>query len=415
MKTLIIGAGLAGITSSYYLSKLGHEVTVVDGEEGPAQATSFSNGGQISVSQPFPWSKPDLPKRLLGWIGRKDAPMVFRLQSDPYMWRWLLRFLANGRSRPYYANAAKILRLALLSKDELVAINNETGIEYNRRQNGILKLFNRNAEADAFKACEWLGQNGVDQKILDRAGCIDLEPALAHSSAPFVGGSFSAIDESGDAFDFTRNLATIMASRGAAFEYGSAVTGFETTGDIINRVRINGSSQTFDNIVITAGISSRFLGRFAGIDLPVYPVKGYSVTLPIIADDLAPQLSLTDDANHIVISRLGDQLRAAGTAEIGGYDDSISMARTDLIVSTLQSLFPGALDFTAIERWAGLRPMTPDCVPLIGRTKYKNLYLNTGHGALGWTLAAGSARLLCEIITGTETSLDSTDYKADRF
>lgn len=415
MKTLIIGAGLAGITSSYFLEKCGHDVTVIDNNTGPAEQTSHANGGQISLSQPFPWSKPDLVLKLLQWMGRKQAPMVFRLQSDPYMWRWLSRFLINGRPRAYYANAAKILRLALLSKQELVAINDDLDLEYHRRQNGILKLFNQTEQASACKIRDWLERNGVAQDILDRQGCIDLEPALAHSTAPFAGGSFTPIDESGDAFEFSCKLARIMATKGVTFEYGSNLTGFDTSGDSIRQVRINGSARNFDNFVIAAGTGSRFLGASVGLNLPVYPVKGYSVTVPVLDDEMAPQLSLTDDANHIVISRLGDRLRAAGTAEIAGYDDSIDLARSDMILSTLKLLFPDALDYNNAERWAGLRPMTPDCVPLIGRTKYRNLYLNTGHGALGWTLAAGSARLLSEIIEGGETSLDSADYKADRF
>ncbi|MBL4666855.1 MAG: D-amino acid dehydrogenase [Sneathiella sp.] len=416
MKVAVLGAGVTGVTTAYYLAKHGYEVTVYDRQALPAEETTFANGGQISVSQPFPWSSPDLPMKLLKWIGRKDAPLVFKLQADPKMWAWSLKFLSNARSSIFYKNSEKILKLALHSQSCLEALLETETLTFDRQQRGILKLFN--GEQDAAHSSElakWLNDNGVSQRMLSRAEVLEIEPALSDATSPFSGGTFSPNDESGDAHKFAIELEAAARRIGVVFKYNATIEGFENSAAHVHSVRVNGKAVKFDKFVLCTGSYSANLASKLNIKLPVYPVKGYSVSIPIEGDNNAPLTSITDETNHVVISRLGNTLRAAGTAEVNGYSLTPNKDREDLVLDAVMKLFPDVGDPAKATRWSGLRPMSADSVPIIGSTKLENFYLNTGHGHLGWTLSCGSAQILAAHIVGEATNLDISAYNVDRF
>jgi len=416
VKVAILGAGVTGITTAYYLAKEGCKVTVFDRASRAADETSFANGGQISISQPFPWSSPDLPLKMLKWFGRKDAPLVVRLQNDPHMWAWTLRFLLSARPSVYYKNAAKVIRLALHSKTCLDIVAQDEGLDYHRQTRGILKLFNDAASAkEATKQQIWLREHGLEQQLLSPADCVTIEPALRQGTSKFIGGTHCALDESGDAHLFAGQLEQAARKLGVLFKYDHTITGLETNGSEVISVTVNGKVKKFDKYVLSSGSYSALFAKQININLPVYPVKGYSVSLPITTPDAAPQVSITDISQHVVISRLGDVLRAAGTAEICGYDLSANKTREDMVLNSVSGLFPGAGDTAQAERWCGLRPMAADGVPVIGGSRYSNFYLNTGHGHLGWTLCCGSAQLLAAAMTGKSTELDIGAYSIKRF
>lgn len=416
MKIAVIGAGITGVTTAYMLAKKGCEVTVFDPQSSAAMETSFANGGQISVSQPFPWNSPEVPLKVLKWLGKKDAPIVLKLQKDPAMWSWSLKFLLNCREQAFYTNSAKVLQLALHSKDVLNDIVAEEKIEYDQQTKGIIKLFgDEAAKNDAIRLMEWLGTQGVSQKLLSKEDCIELEPALQNATSSFMGGTYTEIDESGDAKIFSEKLVEAAKAHGTEFKFEEGVEKLELKGELITAIHTKSGKHKFDKIVLSAGSYSKFLADQINYRIPIYPVKGYSVTIPIKQSNLAPTISITDYTEHVVISRLGNSLRAAGTAEVGGYDTGSNPVREDMVLNAVSKLFPGIGDMEKAERWCGARPMTPDGVPIIGHSKYKNFYFNTGHGHLGWTLGCGSADLISDIIVGNKCKLDISDYSVDRF
>ncbi len=417
MNVAIIGAGVTGVTTAYQLAKHGCNVTVFERNSFAASETSFANGGQISVSQPFPWNSPDIPLKLLKWIGRKDAPLLFKLRADPFMWKWGLKFLAYANEKSYLANASKILKLALHSKEVFGEIQVEENLDFDHKSQGILKLFSSDASArEADTLSRWLNAQGIDQQLLDRTEIEAIEPALANSHAKLLGGTYTKLDESGNAYQFSKELEKKCIALGVEFHYATDILELTSEQNKICALKTAKNEQfSFDNIVICTGVHSRFLGQKLGINIPIYPVKGYSVSIPIGQSNSAPHVSITDMERHVVMSRLGDQLRAAGTAEINGYEVKPNKIREDMVLSSVSELFPDAGDFKNAQRWCGNRPMTSDGVPIIGPTKYKNLYLNTGHGHLGWTLSAGSAKLITEQILDIRTKLDIADYSVDRF
>ncbi|MEP3246120.1 MAG: D-amino acid dehydrogenase [Sneathiella sp.] len=416
MKIAVLGAGVTGVTTAYYLAKAGHDVTVFDRQPAAAEETSFANGGQISVSQPFPWSSPDLPLKLLKWIGREDAPLVFKMKMDPFLWQWGIRYLLNCRTSTFYANAGKVLALARHSLACQQSLVESESLQYERQKRGILKLFEGDKEAsEAADRHQWLTQNGIKQSLLSRAECLHVEPALEATRSSFTGGTWSPEDESGNAREFTRSLAGVAGTLGVEFRYSSKIEGFQADARVITHIVVNGKNEAFDAITLCSGSFSRLLARKAGIHLPIYPVKGYSVSIPVNGSNTAPMTSITDETRHIVISRLGDTLRAAGTAEMNGYQTENNPVREDMVLKSVMDLFPDCGDPSEATRWSGLRPMTTDSVPLIGRAKYNNFYLNTGHGPLGWTLSCGSAELITRAISGKATKLDISSYSVDRF
>lgn len=411
MKILILGAGIIGVTGAYYLAKDGHEVTVIEKRNGPGLETSFANGGQISASHAYPWSAPDTPWKIARWIGRKDAPLRFSPRLDPDQWSWAFKFLLNCRRSRFYRNTLRNLNLALLSRTALGELRRETKIAYDEKQLGILHFFRErsafeSAIALAHKFRDW----GCDCRVVDGSACIEIEPALAAHGSELVGGIHTADDESGDAYLFTRGLAKICEGLGVEFRYDETVMALERDGDLVSGVSTASTVHRADAYVIALGCQSAKTLRPLGIRLPVYPVKGYSLTVPIETNTAAPNVSLIDEEHKVVYSRLGDRLRAAGTAQLSGYSDALDPVRAAALLDMARRQFPDAGDYDRPEFWAGLRPMTPDGGPLIGSTPYRNLYLNTGHGTLGWTLCCGSGRLLSDLISQRTPTLDAKDY-----
>ena len=407
MHVLVLGGGLSGVTSAWYLTQAGFRVSLVDRQPEPARETSYANGGQISVSHPEPWSNPSTPGLILRWLGRDDAPLKFRPSADPAQWRWGARFLLECLPARARRNTAAIAALAVSSRTQLGALRSRLGLHYDQLERGILHLFHDPRElARAPERVRALGAFGIAAQVCSRDECLRIEPALAPHADRLAGGLFAPADESGDAHRFTCALAEASAAAGASLRWGMEVEGFDTREDgAIAGVRVRAADGDAtrleaDAYVVCLGSYGPRLLAPLGVEAPIYPVKGYSVTIPVVAPERAPTVSLTDESRRIVCSRLGDRLRVAGTAELNGFDTRVRPERVAPILDWARVHFPGALDLERAEGWAGLRPATPGNIPLIGRSTRPNLWLNTGHGTLGWTLACGSAAALAQLMRG---------------
>ncbi len=413
MRIVVLGAGLTGVATAWFLAEDGHEVIVVERQPGPARETSFANGGQISVSHAEPWANPSTPLKVLKWLGREDSPLLWRLRADAAQWAWGLRFLRECMPARTRANIRAILALALDSRARLKTLRRALGLEYDCLERGILHYYTDAAEfAHALPQAEFMRQFGCERAVKSAEECLAIEPALAASTIPIVGGTFTLEDESGDAQRFCELLAERCAARGVRFRYASAVAGIDQADGRFAAVRLSsGERLTAEACVVALGSYSPLLLRPLGIRIPVYPAKGYSITIPLAPDAPAPSVSLTDDGAKVVISRLGQRLRVAGTAEFTGYDTLINPLRIAPLLRRVRQVFP-RLDFRddAVEPWTGLRPATPSNVPLIGPTPLAGLFVNTGHGTLGWTLAVGSGRLLADQMTGRAPAIDPAPY-----
>lgn len=406
MKVVVLGAGVVGTASAWYLARAGHEVTVLDRQAEAALETSFANGGQISVSHSEPWANPTAPLQVLQWLGREEAPLLFRPRADLDQWLWGARFLIEclpGRTR---RNSEAAFALASYSRDCLGALRRETGIRYDQSERGILHIYTaRGLFEHARKDVALLRARGFDVAIKSADECVAIEPTLEHAKSKLYGGAYAVSDESGDAHLFTQRLAALAQQQGVQFRYNVNVNRIELDAGLVSRVVIDDEvgieeSVRADAFVVALGSYSRLAVRDIGISLPIYPVKGYSITIALEPGDEAPSVSLTDHERKIVISRFGDRLRVAGTAELAGYDTTINEVRCQALVTRCLELFPKAGKPDAAQYWTGLRPATPSNLPLIGRTRYPNLYLNTGHGTLGWTMACGAGQALADIVSG---------------
>jgi D-amino-acid dehydrogenase len=405
VKIVVLGAGVVGVASAWYLAAAGHEVTVIERRAAAGLETSFANGGQIAAGHAEPWAKPTVVPKILGWLGREDAPLLFRPRASWAQWAWGLRFLYECMPGRFERHARTLAGLARYSRECLRALRRELGLNYDQLERGILYFATNQRDFDAMAR----HAQQTRQQVKSGAECLEIEPALRYSNERVVGGVYNASDESGDACRFTQELARIAAARGVTFRFGASIEAIEATGGAVGCLRLaGGHEQTADAYVVSMGSYSPLLLRPLGIRIPVYPLKGYSITLPLgpAEVDAAPSVSLTDEAFKIVISRLGERLRAAGTAELTGYDTTLNTARCAAIARRIRELFPALGGITTVENWAGLRPATPNNVPVIGRTKLKNLYLNTGHGTLGWTLACGSGRVLADLISGRQPQVE---------
>ena len=416
MRVIVLGAGLLGTTSAYFLSQLGHEVTVVDRQATPGAETSFANGGQISVSHAEPWANPSAPLKVLQWLGTEDAPLLFRIRADMRQWLWGLQFLRECSPARTRHNIEQIVRLGTYSRDTLQQLRADTGIQYAQRTQGILHFYTSQKEFDGAQApAEQMRALGCERHVISADAAVALEPALAHIRPQLAGATYTAEDESGDANRFTRELARLCEAAGVQFRLGHTVTALREASGRIDHVEVTDAEGRFqrlraDAYVLAMGAFSPLLAAPLGIRLPIYPAKGYSVTMPVKDASMAHQVSLTDDEFKLVFSRLtgpdGDRLRIAGTAELNGYDRDLNAVRCEAIVRRVEQLFPGAGDTQAAQFWTGLRPATPSNVPIIGRSKVDNLYLNTGHGTLGWTHACGSGNSIARIVSGLAPELD---------
>jgi D-amino-acid dehydrogenase len=419
-QVIVLGAGLLGVTSAYYLRQLGHDVTVVDRQATPAAETSFANGGQISVSHAEPWANPSAPLKVLKWLGQEDAPLLFRLRADMRQWLWGLAFLRECTPARTRHNIEQIVRLGTYSRQMLQALRRERGIEYDQRTQGILHFYTSQEEFDGAEApAAQMRALGCDRRVISADEAVRLEPALAHIRPQLAGATYTAEDESGDANRFARELVERCRADGVQFLMSHTVTALREAGGTIDHVEATDSEGRFqrlraDAYVLAMGSLSPLYAQQLGIRLPVYPAKGYSVTMPVKDARMAHQVSLTDDEYKLVFSRLGDRLRIAGTAELNGYDRDLNRVRCEAIVRRVEELFPGAGDTTQAQFWTGLRPATPSNVPIIGRSKLPNLFLNTGHGTLGWTHSCGSGRSIARIVSGLEPEVDFAFVGAER-
>lgn len=400
MRVLVLGSGVVGVTSAWYLARAGHEVTVIDRQPAPALETSFANGGQISVSHAEPWANPHVLPKALRWLGREDAPLLVRLRADPALFCWLARFLTQCPPGPTRRNIAAIVSLALYSRACLGALRAECAIPYDALQRGILHVYTDPREfAGAVHAAAVMREFGCDRRPVSADECVAIEPALAAARPRLVGGDYTPADESGDAHRFTTALAERCAAIGVGFRFGRTIERIVLDGGAFSAVVADGEPLAADAAVVALGSYSPLLLRPLGIRVPVYPAKGYSATVPLSPESVAPTVSLTDDGHKIVFSRLGNRLRIAGTAEFAGYDLRLNPVRCAALTRRASELFPALAPAAPTEFWCGLRPATPSNVPLIGRTRHAGLWLNTGHGTLGWTMACGSASALAALMS----------------
>jgi len=416
MKVIVLGAGIIGVATAWHLLEEGHEVTVVDRQPEAALETSFANGAQISVCFCEPWANAGAPFKVAKWMLQADSPLLFRPRLDPHQWRWALSFLTQCTDAAFARNVEQLVALGRYSHESLKAVVGKTGIEYDRLERGILHFFSSAADYEnGVKAAALMRDHGVDRRVLDRDAVLAVEPALKRFGG-IHGGTFTPSDESGDARVFTQKLARLCAARGAKFLWEHDVLGLAKSGakiigvQVRDRSTLQASTLTADQYVAAAGSFTAPLLRPLGIWLNIYPAKGYSATLRLKRPEDASVVSLLDDTRKIAISRLGDHVRIAGTAEMAGYDTSIdgakSRLRCEALVRRYEELFPGVADTSQPNFWAGLRPSTPNNLPYIGRSKIANLWLNAGHGTLGWTHGAGSGRALAELISGRRPQLD---------
>ncbi len=416
MKILILGSGVIGTSCAYYLARAGHEVMVVDRQSAPALETSFANAGEVSPGYSAPWAGPGVPIKAIKWMLMQHSPLVIWPMLDPAMWRWGLAMLRNCTEARYALNKGRMVRLAEYSRDCLRALRADTGIRYDERSQGTLQLFRTQQQLDGTgKDIEILQQYGVAYELLDRAGYIGAEPALAHVQEKFVGALRLPGDETGDCFKFTQRLAEMAQGLGVQFKFGVDIRGIQSDGNRITGIATHDGSLLADNYLVALGSYSPLLLHPVGIHIPVYPVKGYSITVPIDDARHAPESTIMDETHKVAVTRLGNRIRVGGTAELAGYSTSLREARRGTLNHVLTDLFPGAGDVAKGEFWAGLRPMTPDGTPIVGGSSYPNLYLATGHGTLGWTMAAGTGRVMADLISGRPTDISLDGLTVDRY
>lgn len=415
MKVVVLGAGIIGVTSAYQLAKAGHEVTVIDRQQGPALETSFANAGEVSFGYCSPWAAPGIPMKAIKWLFMHHAPLILRPKVDGAMLSWLVKMLSNCTSERYAINKSRMLRLADYSRISLAQVREETGIAYDERMQGTLQLFRTQAQLDASaKDVKALAADGIPYEVLDPDGCIRVEPALRHVRGKIVGGLLTPKDETGDCFKFTNALAAKAVELGVKFQYGTTIKGLDVEGGQARGVMTDRGRVEADAIVAALGSYSPLLLKPLGISLSVYPVKGYSLTIPITDASRAPESTVMDETYKIAITRLGDRIRVGGMAEISGYTNDLGLPRRQTLEHSVTDLFPGG-DVAKASFWSGLRPMTPDGTPVIGPTKIKGLFLNTGHGTLGWTMSSGSARVISDLVSGRKPDIDATDLAISRY
>jgi D-amino-acid dehydrogenase len=416
MKVLILGSGVIGVSAAYELARDGHEVEVVDRQPGPALETSFANAGEVSPGYSSPWAGPGVPVKAIKWMLMQHSPLVIRPLLDPAMWRWGAMMLANCNARAYALNKSRMVPIAEYSRDRLKLLRAETGITYDDRAQGTLQLFRTQKQLDGIGGdVEVLKQYGVPYEVLDRDGFCRVEPALRLTQHKFVGALRLPGDETGDCFLFTNRLAEMAASRGVRFRYGTTIQGIDRAGARIEGVRTSAGVLKADRYVVALGSYSPTVLRPLGIDIPVYPVKGYSITVPVTDAAGAPESTIMDETHKVAVTRLGDRIRVGGTAELGGYSLALREPRRSTLEHVVTDLFPTGGDVSQASFWCGLRPMTPDGTPIVGPTPLDNLTLATGHGTLGWTMAAGTGRVIADLLGGRRPEIDVSGLAMSRY
>ncbi|KJV11114.1 amino acid dehydrogenase [Elstera litoralis] len=416
MRVLVLGSGVIGVTTAYYLNKAGHEVTVIDRQPSPAQETSFANAGEVSPGYSSPWAGPGVPIKAMKWMFMKHGPLVVRPTLDVNQWIWLAQMLRNCTAARYAVNKARMVRVAEYSRDKLVELRAETGIQYDERTQGTLQVFRTRQQMDAIGSdIEVLKQYGVPFEQLTPTACADAEPALAKVQHKIVGGLRLPHDETGDCHMFTERLAKMAEANGVKFHFNTRIDGLVTDATRVTGVATSLGILDADSYVVAMGSYSPKLLAPLGLSVPVYPVKGYSLTLALTDEAGAPVSTVMDETYKIAITRLGNRIRVGGTAELSGFTDDLPQSRRATLETSVRDLFPTGGDIASASFWSGLRPMTPDGTPIIGPTRLGNLYLNTGHGTLGWTMSCGSGRVLADLMSGKKPEIETSDLSIIRY
>jgi D-amino-acid dehydrogenase len=416
MKVLVLGGGVIGVACAYYLAKAGHAVTVVDRQSGPALETSFGNAGEVSPGYSAPWAGPGVPVKAIKWMLMQHSPLVIWPMFDPAMWRWGAMMLANCTERAYALNKSRMVPIAEYSRDCLKALRAETGIAYDDRAQGTLQLFRTQKQLDSIGGdVAVLQQYGVPFEVLDRAGFTAVEPALKLTQEKFVGALRLPNDETGDCHLFSKRLAEMAAGLGVQFKWNTRIESLQVGGGAITGVFTDTGLLTADKVVVALGSHSPGLLAPMGIRIPVYPVKGYSITVPITDPSGAPESTVMDETHKVAVTRLGDRIRVGGTAELAGYSLNLREARRATLNHVVTDLFPRGGDVSQATFWCGLRPMTPDGTPIVGTTPVLNLLLATGHGTLGWTMAAGTGQVIADLVSGKAPDIDIAGLNMARY
>ncbi|MCW8331584.1 D-amino acid dehydrogenase [Photobacterium sp. SDRW27] len=416
MEVVVLGSGVIGLTSAWYLAQAGHDVTVVERQPKSAEETSFANAGQISYGYSSPWAAPGIPVKAMKWLLQKHAPLKIKPSVSPELYVWASKMLANCNQKRYQVNKARMLRVANYSRECLLDLRQQHDLQYEGRQQGTLQVFRSEAQIEAVaKDIQVLAESGTQYEELDVASCIAAEPALAKVRDKLVGGLRLPDDETGDCYLFCQQLTELARQAGVQFKFDVTVQSLNQQAGKITSVTTSEGEMTADAYVVAMGSYSASLLSPLGIDIPVYPVKGYSLTMPVTDGDSAPVSTVMDETYKVAMTRFDDRIRVAGTAELAGFDFSLADKRKETIAMVIQDLFPQAGDIRQAEYWSGLRPMTPDGTPVIGKTPFANLFTNTGHGTLGWTMACGSGRLLADIVSGTTADIDPDGLDVFRY
>jgi D-amino-acid dehydrogenase len=416
MKVLVLGSGVIGTSIAFELARDGHDVEVVDRQSGPALETSFANAGEISPGYSSPWAGPGVPLKAIQWMLMTHSPLVIWPLLDPAMWRWGATMLANCTAEAYARNKSRMVPIAEFSRDRMKTLRAETGIRYDDRAQGTLQLFRTQKQLDATAGdIEVLKQYKVPYELLDRPGFCAVEPALVRTQHKFVGALRLPGDETGDCFLFTNRLADLAREKGVRFRFDTRIQGLQVGGGAVTGVFSNAGLLRADRVVIALGSYSPLLLKPVGLHVPVYPVKGYSITVPITNLSGAPESTVMDESHKVAVTRLGDRIRVGGTAELAGYDLKLRESRRSTLEHVVTDLFPDGGDVSKASFWCGLRPMTPDGTPIVGTTPLKHLLLATGHGTLGWTMAAGTGRIVADLVAGLEPAVDVSALGLGRY
>ncbi|RZH08373.1 D-amino acid dehydrogenase [Acinetobacter pittii] len=415
MRVIVLGSGVIGVASAYYLAQQGAEVTVLDRQSGPAEETSFGNAGQISPGYSTPWAAPGIPFKAVKWMFQHHAPLAINLDGSMWQLQWMAQMLKNCNPQSYAVNKERMMRVAEYSRDCLRELRKDTGINYENRAKGTLQLFRKEAQMEAVQRdISVLQECGVSYELLNGNELGRVEPALANAQDKLVGGLHLPNDETGDCYLFTNALAQIAKELGVNFQFNQNVEKLIVEGDEIKGVLANGKVLTADRYVLAFGSYSRDFLKPLDLQLPVYPVKGYSLTIPIVDPAFAPQSTVLDETYKIAITRFDQRIRVGGMAELSGFNLGLNEDRRATLQMVTQDLFPGG-DMAQASFWTGLRPMTPDSTPIIGATRFKNLFLNTGHGTLGWTMACGSGKLISDIVLNHKTDISTDGLSIQRY
>lgn len=417
MKVLVAGSGIIGVSSAYYLAKAGYDVTVIDREDGAAMGTSHANAGQLSYAMSSPWAAPGVPYKAIRWMFSKYAPLIVNPRLSFITIKFIIGILRNCTTNRYITNKSRMMRVSSFSKKTVAEFINENDFDFELRNNGVLQIFRTNKQlAECKKDIAIYEKYGVKYELLDAEGCVKAEPGLRHVKNKIKGGLRLIEDQSANCFMFVNKLVEKCRTLGVNFEYGVEINKINTIDGNVSSIETSNGEYMADNYVVALGCDSSSVLKPLGVLLPIYPVKGYSITLPVKEDLDAPQGSLVDETYKVAITRLGDKVRVAGIAELTGYDKSLSNKGEEITTFVINNIFPKATKETMDnEFWAGLRPMTPDGTPIIGKTQYRNLFLNTGHGTLGWTMGLGSGKLISLIISGDNTQVDLDGLGIERY